>query len=92
MTAEALARRCSNLGKPKEEQHRHVHLTSGRAAQAAEYSDGLCQAIVHGTIAQMEMDADGKGYVTLKEFCAWIKEGEIEMDTEFGQLLAVGDE
>merc|ERR1740117_1500968 len=36
-----------------------------------------------------EMDADGKGMVLLNEFCAYIKEGEIEMETPFGKLLAV---
>jgi len=36
-----------------------------------------------------EMDADGKGKVLLNEFCQYIKEGEIEMETEFGKILAV---
>jgi len=36
-----------------------------------------------------EMDEDGKGKVLLNEFCKYIKDGEIEMETDFGKLLAV---
>lgn len=39
-----------------------------------------------------QMDADGKGKVLLSEFCAWIKDHEIEMGTAYGRLLQVGDE
>jgi len=36
-----------------------------------------------------EMDADSKGKVLLNEFCKYIKEGEIEMGTDFGKILAI---
>lgn len=36
-----------------------------------------------------EMDADGKGMVLLAEFCNWIKEGEIELGTQYGKVLEV---
>jgi len=36
-----------------------------------------------------EMDLDGKGAVILMEFCEWIKMKEIDMNTEFGKVLAL---
>ena len=41
--------------------------------------------------AYSEMDADGKGAVLLIEFCSWIKNKEIQMGTELGNTLNLGD-
>ncbi len=40
--------------------HRHVHLVSGRAAAAAEYPDGLCEAICRGLARQKRWDREGR--------------------------------
>jgi hypothetical protein len=37
------------------------------------------------------MDADGKGMVLLKEWCAWLEAGEIAAETEIGKALSAGD-
>ena len=37
--------------------HRHVHLTGGRAKDAAIYPKALCRAVCRGTAKQMELDA-----------------------------------
>ena len=53
---------------------------------------GTALGVTDPTKMQMaiaEMDADGEGKVLLNEFCAYIKEGEIEMETPFGQILAI---
>ena len=39
-----------------------------------------------------EMDSDNKGMVLLKEWCEWMEKQEITHGTEFGQLLAHGDD
>ena len=48
----------------------------------------------YGTIDDIfaEMDSDSKGMVLLKEWCEWLEKQEIAHDTEFGQLLAYGDD
>ena len=38
-------------------QHRHIHLTGGRAADAAVYPDALCVAICRAISAQLKYDA-----------------------------------
>ena len=37
--------------------HQHVHLTGGRAKDAAIYPKALCRAVCRGTAKQMELDA-----------------------------------
>ena len=37
------------------------------------------------------IDADGKGMVLLKEWCAWLEKGEQEAGTAIGQALSIGD-
>ena len=57
--AMALDRRCSN-------DHRHVHLMSGRAKAAARYSDEFCHAIVDGIQTHLEflvMASNGDSFV-----------------------------
>ena len=56
LNVEALSRQCSNRGKSGDEQYRHVHLMSGSAARAAEYSEELCRAICRGLISQKQAD------------------------------------
>jgi Ca2+-binding EF-hand superfamily protein len=38
-----------------------------------------------------EMDPDGNGAVSLKDFCEYVKRVEIDIESEFGDMLAVGD-
>ena len=40
--------------------HKHVNLVGGRAAGAAIYPDGLCQAICRGLAAQKQEDSTGR--------------------------------
>ena len=39
--------------------HKHQHLVGGRARAAAEYPDGLCEAICRGLVKQKREDASG---------------------------------
>ena len=42
-------------------------------------------------MAFREMDPDGNGAISLKDFCDYIKRVEIRIESEFGDILAVGD-
>ena len=44
------------LGKLCPGDHRHQHLVSGRAEDAAVYPDGLCRAICRGLVKQVEAE------------------------------------
>ena len=58
---------CTNLGAPKHEHHRHVHLISGRARHAQTYPRQLCQAVCKGVAAQKAADLGGTREVALLE-------------------------
>jgi hypothetical protein len=52
---------------------------------------GLSQ-VTDPEAAFKEMDADGKGMVLLGEWCRWIEQKEQAAGTEWGKMLAAGDD
>ena len=51
-----LDRKCTNLGKPEREHHRHVPLVEGRARACQEYPKELCRTVCIGVANQKKQD------------------------------------
>eukprot|EP00973_Karenia_brevis_P015466 2115598-Karenia_brevis.AAC.1 len=54
--ADELNSRCENYGKPKEQWHKHISLTNGRAKAAQVYPKELCRAFCRGISKQKKLD------------------------------------